>query len=611
MCGITGFVDNNHRLSENNLNDASATLVHRGKNGSGIIFEQNEYYSVGIASRQLSTIDASSKVKQPITSSCGLYSITFNGSIYNYVELREMLIKYGIIFNTLTDTEVLLECYKKWGHKAFEKMDGSYSFALIDRKLNQLLIARDTIGTKPLYYYKDKGLYIFASEIKALLTYPGIEKQMNSYAMATYFRYGYFAGNETIYKQVYQFKKGTLTIIDLHSGNSYDAPIIMGKKNTEEKSESEDQIISRVEELLTESILKRNMTDAPSGVLLSGGYNSTALAAILQKNQSKRIKTFTIGFENHKLNEAPQAKKIASYLKTNHHEFYFDTKQATAILEKLPDVFEEPIGDSGALPLLFVAQNAHKEVSVLLGAEGGDVLFGGYKNYRKALNYETLPDRIPGYLKNIYNALLKYTSTKTREAINGEDLLSKYQGLNACFTQSEIEHLLGSSNYYLFKGKNGNDDLKSLLDYDFENYLPNNLLYKGDKCLMYYGIDNRDAFLKAELINYLSGLDNKWFIKNGETKYLLRKITDKYVPDQLVNRRKKDFAIPLALWLKTCFNPYLENYLNADQLNKHQLLNVNEVLRIKAAFYKDSNPVNTKKVWLLLQFQMWYQRWMA
>ncbi len=443
MCGITGFVDNTHTISENNLKTASATLQHRGGTGSGIVFEQNDFFSIGLANQQLSTIDANGKVSQPLTSSCGLYTVTLNGTIYNYIELRETLIKYGIIFKTLTDTEVLLECYKKWGHRIFEKLDGSFSFALLDRNLNQLLIARDSIGTKPLFYYKTKGFYTFASEIKALLSFPNIDKKINQSAISTYFRYGYFAGDDTIYQEIFQFKKGTITVIDLHSGNSYDAPIMIPTKTAdEEPAKDENQVIERVEELLTESILKRNVADVPSGVLLSSGYDSATIASILQKNQSKRIKTFTLGFEKSKFDEAPKAKKIAEHLKTNHKEFYFSEKHATAILEKLPSIFEEPIGDSGALPFLFIAENVHKEVKVLLGAEGGDVLFGGYSSYTKALNLAALPNRIPSYLKGMFNSMLKYAPAKTQEAVKADNLLGKYQSINACFTHEEIEKLL-------------------------------------------------------------------------------------------------------------------------------------------------------------------------
>jgi len=585
---MTGFVDNTHTLHEKNL-------------PNGTIFEQNDSYAIGFTYHQHTL---------PVTSTCKLYTVSLNGTIYNDAALRETLIKYGVTFNTLTGAEVLIECYKKWGHSIFEKIDGSYSFVLHDRKLNQLLIARDTIGTKPLFYYQTKKFYAFASEIKALLSYPNIEKKINEQAIATYFKYGYFVGNDTIYQEIYQFKKGTITVIDLHSGNSYDAPILFtSSKEIEQTPTDEGQIIDRVEELLTESILNRNTENISSGVLLSSGYDSATLASILQKNQSKRIKTFTLGFENKKFDEAPKAKKIAEHLKTNHQEFYFKEKHAATILESLPEIFDEPIGDSTVLPSLFIAENLQQEVKILLGAEGGDVLFGGYKAYSKALKLADLSQRIPPYLKPAFNTLLKYAPAKTQEVINADNLLSKYQSINTCFTHHEIEKLLSRSNYYMVRVKKGEKTVKDLMDYDFENYLPNNLLYKGDKCLRYYGIDHRDAFLKADLVNYLAKLDANWFIKDKAHKYLLKKITHKYVPAHLMDDSKRDFTIPLPLWLKTCFKPYVETYLSRERLSKHQLLNIEEVLKIKAAFYAHSNINNAKKIWLLLQFQLWYEKW--
>ncbi len=597
---MTGFVDNTHTLNETDFKTATVNLLHCSE-GEGAVFEQHDSYAIGFVYPQYAL---------PVTSTCKLYTISLNGTIYNDAELREMLIKYGVTFKTLTDAEVLIECYKKWGHSVFEKLDGSYSFVLHDRKINQLLIARDAVGTKPLFYYKKKGFYAFAGEIKALLSYPNIEKKINTEAISTYFRYGYFAGEDTIYQKIYQFKKGTITVIDLHSGNSYDAPILFGfNKPAEQIPTDEDKIINRVEELLTESILKRNTGNVHSGVLLSSGYESATLAGILQKNQSKRIKTFTIGFENKRFDEAPKAKKVAEHLKTNHKEFYFNEKEAVKILESLPEIFDEPIGDSGVLPSLFIAKNLKQDVKILLGAEGGDVLFGGYRAYTKTLKLAALPQQIPSYLKTTFNILLKYAPAKTQEVIKADNLLSKYQSINTCFTSQEIERLLNRADYYTVRIKKGEKNLKDLMDYDFENYLPNNLLYKGDKCLRYYGIDHRDAFLNADLVSYLARLDASWFIKNKENKYLLRKITHKYVPAHLMDEAKRDFTIPLPLWLKTCFKPYVETYLTREQLNKHQLLNTEEVLRIKAAFNANSNINNAKKVWLLLQFQLWHDRW--
>lgn len=609
MCGITGFLDHTNTLNEANLQVASSTLAHRGGTSSGYLFEQHENYTIALANEHLATIGIRGNSNQPLQSSCGKYTISFNGTLYNYIELRETLIKYGIIFKTLTDTEVLIECYKKWGQRMFEMLDGSFSFALLDRNLNQLLIARDAIGTKPLFYFKKKNLYAFASEIKALLALPNIEKRINQKAIDTFFRYSYFAGEDTIYENIYQFKQGTYTVIDLNSGNSYDAPMMFSNKNAEEPSSNEEEVVQRVEELLTESILKRNLSDVPSGILLSSGYDSATLAALLQKNQSRRIKTFTLGFSNGKYDEAPKAKKIAEHLKTSHHSVYFNEQQAVSMLEKLPTIFEVPVGDSGALPFLFLAESIHREVKVLLGAEGGDILFGGYNAYAKALKLNALPGKIPGFLSGAFKFFVNHSSAKTKEVFEATNLLERYHAINAFFTPAEINKLLNRSDFHKVRTKKGEKNLKDLILFDFENQLPNGLLYKSDKCLMHHGIDNRDAFLKADLVNYLGKLDSEFFIRKGKNKYLLRQITHKYVPEQMMDQHKKGFTIPLPQWLKTCFRPYIETYLSEQQLRKHQLLNIEEVLRLKAAFYSNASINNAKKIWLLLQFQMWQEKW--
>lgn len=614
MCGITGFIDHNHIIKEQDIKNASSTLQHRGGNGNGLIFDQKDHYTLGISNERLATIDLSPKAQQPLTSTCGNYSITFNGTIYNYLELRESLLKYGIIFSTLTDTEVILESYKKWGNAAFEQLDGSFSFVILDRKLNQLIIARDEIGAKPLYYYKTKGFYAFASEIRALFAYPVIEKKINTNALNSYFRFGYFKGEETIYEQIFRFKKGYLTILDIHSGNSYDVPLKRQRSapvKVVHTEETEDQIIKKIEELLTESILKRNVADVPIGILLSGGYDSATVAAVLQKNQTKRIKTFTVGFEGEKKDEVPQARKIAEHLKTNHQEFYLAKETAHVILKRLPSIFEEPIGNSGAIPLLFISEKINKEIKVLLSAEGGDELFGGYRTYTKALQFHALDQKkLPKLLKNFLVNTFKKSSNKNKAIAEAEGLLAKYLEISACFTQPQIDRLLSTAVTINGKAEPIANNIKDLLIYDLHNYLPNDLLYKSDKCFMNFGVDNRDALLKTELIDYLKTLDAQLFVKDGQQKYLLKKITNKYVPAHLMDQPKKGLAIPLAEWLKTVFKPLVDIYLSADKLNAHQLLNTAEVLRIKANFKTNSSAYNAQKVWLILQFQMWYEHWM-
>jgi asparagine synthase (glutamine-hydrolysing) len=605
MCGITGFIDYRKSISEEDLLNASAALRHRGGSGNGHIYETHERYNLGLANERLAIIDPSASGAQPFTSVCGNYSITFNGTIYNYLELRATLIKYGVTFKTLTDTEILLECYKKWGHLLFDKIDGSFAFAILDRKQRQLFLARDTMGVKPLYYYKSKDFFAFASELRGILCYP-TEKKTNLNALAGYLRQGYFFGSDTIYENIYNFKKQHYFIIDLNSGN------YLENKFDNEAPENahlatEKDILTNLNELITDSILKRNVADVNVGVLLSGGYDSAMVAAILQKNQARRVRTFTLGFSNKKINEATAAKAIANYLKTNHKEYYINNLGATATLEKLPHIFDEPLGDSSAIPLAFLTEQiANEDVKVILGAEGGDELFAGYTNYKKAIWLHNNALLMPNLVKKIMVGLAKRRKDKLHEILFAKNLLGTYEVLTSIFTNNEISLLLNEEVKPLITDQASGQNVKSLLDFDLNNYLPNDLLLKSDRIAMYYGIDNRDALLKPQLVDTIKRIDAKLFLQKGELKYLLKTIAHQYIPEKLMNRPKKGFNIPIIDWMSTIFKPYIEEYLSPQQLDKHRLFNIIEVYKIKNRFYMNPNKNDAKKLWLLLQFQMWY-----
>ena len=605
MCGITGFIDHQKSVSETDLLNASAALRHRGGNGYGHIYEEHQKYNVGLANERLATIDPSENGLQPFTSLCGNYTITFNGTIYNYLDLRATLIKYGIIFKTLSDTEVLLECYKKWGHQLFDKIDGAFAFAILDRTQNQLFIARDTIGVKPLYFYKDKNFFAFASELKGLLQYP-IEKRTNLSALEKYLRHGYFIGEETIFNNILNFKKQHYFIIDLNSGNHLESKFDNATIDLSEDLKNEEQISERVHELLTESILKRNVADVNVGIMLSGGYDSATVAAILQKNQAKKLKTFTLGFKDKKVDEAPDARMIAKHLNTNHSEYYIDDVGALNALQNMPKIFDEPMGDSGAIPLAFLVEQITKEdIKVLLGAEGGDELFAGYENYKKAIWLHKKSNQLPSFLKKLIIGFSKSRKNKLEEIFSSQSLTNTYEALTSFYSYEEISHLL-NKDIFRFNPQNRENSIKSLLDFDLNNYLPNDLLLKSDRITMHYGIDNRDALLKTHLKDFLKNLDEKWFIKDGELKYLLKNITHQYIPKKLMDRPKKGFSIPIVQWMNTIYKPYLEQYLSLDQLEKHRIFNIVEVFKTKNRFYAQPNGNDARKLWLLLQFQMWY-----
>lgn len=606
MCGITGFIDYRKFTTESNLMDASAALRHRGGNGHGHIYKKNKKYNIGLANERLATIAPHDDGQQPLSSSCGNYTIVFNGTIYNYLDLRMTLIKDGVVFKTLTDTEVLLECYKKWGRQLFKKIDGAFAFAILDRKQHLLFLARDTMGVKPLYFYKDDFFFAFSSELKSILRYP-IEKKTNLNALEKYFRHGYFYGEQTIFEKILTFKKQHYFIIDLNSGNFLENKF-ENTTNKIELSNDEVEITEKIHGLLTESILRRNVADVNVGVMLSGGYDSATVAAILQKNQSKKLRTFTLGFENKHLDEAPAAQAIAKYLNTNHSEYYINNFAAVKTLEVLPNIFDEPIGDSGAIPLAFlVEQVAREDIKVLLGAEGGDELFAGYTDYKRSIWFYYKTKQIPFFLKKLAIELAPNKKNKLKEILFAKSLMGTYEAVTSYYGYDDLGKLLNREIIPIVF-HNSENSIKSLLAFDVNNYLPNDLLLKTDRISMHYGIDNRDALLKTDLVDILKSIDEKWMIKNGELKYLLKSITHQYIPKKLMDRPKRGFSIPLITWMNSIYKPYLEEYLSKHQLDKHNFFNTIEVFKTKKKFYTNPNGNDAKKLWLLLQFQMWYNK---
>ena len=606
MCGITGFIDYHDHIGEIDLLNASAALRHRGGDGNGHLFEEHQRYNLGLANERLATIDVSPSGVQPFTSTCGNYTITFNGTIYNYLEVRARLIKSGVTFSTLSDTEVLIECYKKWGEHLFDKIDGAFAFAILDRKQKQLFLARDSMGVKPLYFYKDEHFFAFASELKSILHYP-IKKDTNLNALEKYLRHGYFFGEETIFKNIYSFKKQHYFVIDLNSGN-YLENKFKNTLKTEINIPEEEHLLSRkLHDLVIESILKRNLADVNSGVMLSGGYDSATVAAVLQKNQAKKLRTFTLGFHHKMLNEANDAKAIAKHLNTHHTEYYIDDAGATSTLEDLPAIFDEPVGDSGAIPLAYlVKQIAMEDIKVLLGAEGGDELFAGYKDYKKTIWLYHKAKQSPNFVKNMLIYFSGNRKQKLKEVLYAKNLVSTYEAVTAFYAAHEMSALLNKEVKVIVPFEQVEDNIKSLLAFDQSHYLSNDLLLKSDRITMHYSIDNRDALLNIELIDTLKKVDEKWFLKDGELKYLLKNITHQYIPKSLMERPKKGFSIPIVAWLSTIYKPYLEEYLSLTQLNKHQFFNIIEVFKIKNRFYASPNGNDARKLWLLLQFQMWY-----
>lgn len=633
MCGIAGFCDHNNKSSEDILTRMLNSIRHRGPDDCGVSFLQQHNSQIGLGHRRLSIIDISSLGHQPMTYLD--YEIIFNGEIYNYAEIRKELEQHGYSFRSHSDTEVILVGFHKWGMKVLQKFIGMFAFALLDKKESKIYLVRDRVGVKPLYYYYKNETFLFASELKPFHEHPGFIKILNHSGLATYFQFGYSICPETIFENTFQVNPGCFIEYDIQRKKlSETAYWKIEDHYTNKVDLSEQEILHDIESLLASSANYRMVADVPVGMFLSGGYDSSTISALLQKDRTEKIKTFTIGFKEDEFNEAPHAKKVAEYLGTDHTEYYCSMDDALKLIPQMPFYFDEPYADYSSIPTMLVSELARKKVTVALSADGGDELFGGYPKYINALKYQRLRKFLPNVLatpaKQVYDltstALLsktkfvKYntTSNKLGELITGKTVIDFARINVQFFEERSLDKLLLKGRlkqdnlFYDKKFFSSFDPLDQLLLLDFKIFLPDDLLVKIDRSTMRVSLEGREPLLDHRLIEYMGKINaqSKLNYGNKTTKYYLKKIAHKYVPEQMLNRPKMGFTPPLANWMKGPLKEYVMQYMNKDLIESQGLLNYTVIDRIKRDFYELNYFKASKKIWNLLMFQMWFDKWM-
>jgi asparagine synthase (glutamine-hydrolysing) len=635
MCGIAGFIDFKNRASKNELIKMTDAVSHRGPDAFGYFWDQKQNYQVGLGHRRLSIIDLSPLGNQPMQSANGRFQIVFNGEIYNFREIKESLLNLGHQFISNSDTEVILHAFEEWGTKSVDCFRGMFAFVIYDVQNERITCFRDRAGVKPFFYYWLGDLFLFASELKSLMAHPGFQKEIDMDATASFFQFGYVPSRYCIFKNTYKLKAGHFLTIDLKTKkietrqywNVYDF------YNREKLRILFDEAVDETENILTESFSYRMVADVPVGIFLSGGYDSACVTALLQKNSSKRLQTFTIGMQDEKLNEAHFAKEVAKILGTDHHEQYCTEKEARDIVYDLPYYYDEPFGDSSAIPTILVSRMARQHVTVALSADAGDEIFGGYNHYESALKYDSRLRATPLFLRKAGVAMMHAVPVQQLPPFRGNNLLRrKYQKLtnvlrdpgpyslfinmHTHFSQKEKELIFQNE----FRDTTFDYDTNALqekyfdlLSYnmaiDYNTYLVDDILQKVDRATMSISLEGREPFLDQHIIEWAARLPQEFKINKGERKYILRKIVHKYVPEQLMNRPKKGFAVPVASWLENGLRPLVNEYLNEGFLKKQGLFNWDHVSDIKRQFY-NKRKVTHEKMWLLLMFQMWYDKWM-
>lgn len=633
MCGITGFIDFKKNSPKTILVKMTDALKHRGPDGSGYEILQNDLFEIGFGHRRLSIIDLTEHSKQPMQVDENW--IVFNGEIYNFMEIRAVLEKLGHSFSTQGDTEVILKSYTEWGERCLEKFIGMFAFALFDKAKNELFCARDRAGVKPFFIYQNEDLFLFASELKAFHEHPRFKKELNLSAVSAFMQFGNVPSDLCIFENCSKLKAGHYLRISLDR-KSYETKQywnVYDFYNAPKSNLSFDDAKVETERIIQSAVDYRMVSDVPVGVFLSGGYDSACVAALLQKERSEKIKTFTIGVPDMGLNEAPYAKEVAKHLGTEHHEFTCTTKEAIDLIDELPFHYDEPFADSSAIPTTLVSKMARQHVTVALSADGGDESFAGYNRYDFLSRYQKKLKNIPAFARKGTASLMdKIPSEKLpilRDKYNFHNRYEKLKGVlrnpsaesimlsvSQQFTDKQLKELVLQNAQFpatAYTSKELKNALSSPLSYmlaiDYQTYLVDDILQKVDRATMTVSLEGREPLLDHRIIEWAAQLPDDYKYQNGNKKYILKEIVHQYIPKEMMDRPKMGFAIPIADWMQNELRNHVEDYLSESKIKEQGIFNWSAVQDLKTRFFSGKKELDSK-LWYLLMFQMWYERWM-
>lgn len=633
MCGISGFIDFNQQSSVDVLMKMTDTLYHRGPDGSGYEFFQTNTFQIGLGHRRLSIIDLSETGKQPMKFE-HLW-VTFNGEVYNYSEIKTELTNLNHQFLGHSDTEVILHAFAEWGISCIEKFIGMFAFVIYDTKSEEMYCVRDRAGIKPFYYYWKDGLFLFASELKAFHQHPQFKKEINLDSVAAFMQFGNVPTPHCIFNHCHKLKSGHYLKFSLHTSqisihkywdvyDAYNKPKL-DISFTEAKQETE--------KILKSAFDYRMVSDVPVGVFLSGGYDSACVTALLQKDRSEKLKTFTIGVPDIGLNEAPYAKDVAKHLGTEHYEYQCTQAEALELITDLPYYYDEPFADSSAIPTTLVCKMAKKQVTVALSADAGDEIFAGYNRYDYMMKHGKRLNQLPKFmrkgmsgimnvvpsdkipvLKNKYNFYNRYE--KLKSLLNDPSSKNMMLSLSKQYNESQLKHLMKSGfknieTDYLSDAlhKDYHSPLSYMMAIDYQTYLLDDILQKVDRASMTASLEGREPFLDHRIIEWAAQLPDNYKYYKGTKKHILKEIVYQYIPKELMDRPKMGFAIPIENWLMFDLKDKVLYYLSDEKIIEQGILNVDFIREIKLNFYSGKKEL-ANKLWYILMFQMWYEKWM-
>jgi asparagine synthase (glutamine-hydrolysing) len=652
MCGLSGFIPS-QKLKSSNLTNISSSmidaLVHRGPDAYGNWIEDNNKLVLGF--RRLAIQDLSSAGNQPMQSNSNRFVIIFNGEIYNHLEIRKEIdlhVNENFKWKGSSDTETILESIELWGIDGMlKRLHGMFSFAVFDKKLDRLTLARDRMGEKPLYFGTVNNSFVFASELKAIKRFPNFNNAICRKSLAKYLQYNFIPSPLSIYQNIYKLNPGSIVEINILS-ESFQCTKqrrfwqIKKNENSEEILDDSEETIQILEKSLKKVIKNQMLSDVPLGAFLSGGVDSSLIVSLMQSCSLNKVKTFTIGFEDNIFDESPHAKLIANHLNTDHTEMILDSKSAQNVIYDLPYIYDEPFADSSQIPTYLVSKIAKQKVTVALSGDGGDEIFGGYNRYiwapRIWKNINLVPVTLRPLLLKVLNSFPKFGLLNLQNFINITQ--SKAGGIQTISNKfTKFQRLIQSSsqkNFYnnllsqwpdltlLVQGINSDDLIfeeepyenfpenqffsdnfvTSMMDADSVHYLPDDVLCKVDRASMANSLETRAPFLDHELIELARRLPNSLLINNGVGKIALRKILYKYVPKQLIERPKTGFSIPIADWLRGPLREWAEDNLSESRIKSEGYLN-QELISLIWQEHISGRYDWSDRLWGVLMFESW------
>lgn len=593
-------------------------LAHRGSDDRGVW----QSHSTFLGNRRLSVIDLPGG-HQPMASSGGRFWITYNGELYKFLDLRAQLEAKGYVFTSKSDTEVVLRSYEEWGEECLQRFNGMFAFAIWDTQEQQLFLARDRVGKKPLYYYHDDHRFVFASEIKAILEHSDVPRRVNRDVIHLYLSYGYVPAPYTMFEGIHELPPGhTLTVRDgkVTLREYWDVPL--PRPALPQRSEAD--IIEQLKHLLENAVRARLISDVPLGTFLSGGVDSTAVVALMARMMDQPVKTFAIGFEDEpSFNELEYARLAARAYGTDHHEFIV-RPDAVDLLPSLVWHYDQPFGDSSAIPTYLISKLSREHVTVALTGDGGDELFAGYDRFaaaRLAETYHRTPRFIQAALDRIlhmlpestrYNGLIR----RTRQFVEYAPLplAQRYLGWVGIFNDGFIRELLANETNVdpvghfqsYFDRLQDVDPIGQLLYVNTKTYLPGDLLVKTDRMTMAHSLEARCPFLDKELLEFAARIPSDIKLKGLTTKHILKKAVEGLVPREIIRRKKHGFGVPVGLWFRTSLKSYVGDMLLSPQALKRGYFRDDAVRRLIGE-HQSGKRDHGHRLWALLTFEMWHR----